>query len=218
MLRLIFLPVFLLIGISSFAQELELCGSFGTSSEIRLRDAFGIGLQYQKGISKKFKVGFGTHYYLNTAHFTERYPSYPATSRERWVTTFTSKSERIALRLNILELLRDNEYVTLAVGTEVSYNFLWGSEDLSTWQEGYPNGSSSYDFDLEKKIGIGVLSTVEIKKFLTPNLSLCLAFRPELMLKNRNPHGAIGYAKFWEILDFTEFQLGLKYKLNKPKI
>lgn len=70
MRKLICLSIFLLIGISSFSQELELCGSFGTSSEIRFQDAFGVGLQYQHDISKKLKMGLGTHYYYNNAHFT----------------------------------------------------------------------------------------------------------------------------------------------------
>ena len=68
--ELICLSIFLLIGISCFAQEVEVCGSIGSSSEMRFKDAYGFGLQYQQGIGKKFKLGLGAHYYYNNAHFT----------------------------------------------------------------------------------------------------------------------------------------------------
>lgn len=221
MRKLICLFIALLIGISCFAQEIEVCGSFGTSSEIRFRDAFGVGLQYQHDIGKKLKVGFGTNYYNKNSNFTEEYQPLAGYNdpNGHWVTKYDVESNRFSLRLNIQGILRDNEHLSISLGPEVSYNFVWGSEDNSIWYGAAEPDRYYYsrDLDLAKKIGIGLLSKIEIKNIITPRLSLCLTFRTELMLGNgsQNSGNYEGTTKIFSApIDFTELQVGLKYRIK----
>jgi hypothetical protein len=224
MRKLICLAIFLLIGISCFSQEIELCGSFGTSSKLRFNDALGIGLQYQHDIGKKIKIGFGTNYYNKNSNFTEEYKPLAGYNDPygHWVTKYDVESKRFSLRLNIQGILRDNEYLSISLGPEVSYNFVWGSEDNSIWYGAAMPDRSFYsrELDLAKKIGMGLISKIDIKKIIIPQLSLCLTFRTELMLRNgpQNTSSYEGSTKIYSApIDFTEFQIGFKYRI-KSKI
>lgn len=216
--KLICIVIFLLIARSSFAQELELCGSIGSSSEMRFKDAYGIGFQYQQGIGKKFKLGLGTHYYYNNAHFTTESQQMSGDQYSHYVTRYDVNSQRFSLRLNMQVLLRDNDFLSVSLGPEVSYNFVWGQEDNSIWYGAVVTNRYYYSryLDLAKKIGVGLISKIEIKDFINPRLSLCLTLRPEILLRNGPHTGSYeGSRKIYSaIIDFSEFQIGLKYRFK----
>jgi hypothetical protein len=214
MRKLIYLAMFLLIGISCFAQEVEVCGSLNTSSEQRFQNALGIGLQYQHDISKRFRVGFGAHYNFNKAQFIDR----PYVDAAPWTVILdktNSDTKRFSIRLNIQGLLKDNEYVSLSLGPEISYNYLWGKDNIdrysdSNWSKWTRNN------DLAKEIGIGFISQMEIKDFMTKQLSLCFTIRPELLIGKNNNLDGISAPVFSGPLSLTEFQMGLKYRFKNP--
>jgi hypothetical protein len=216
MRKLICLSIFLLIGISCFAQELEMCGSFSTSSEIRFQDALGVGLQYHHDISKKLKIGLGTHYYYKNSLFTEEYNIIGGGIGDvnHWTTNYDSKSQRVSLRLNIQCLLRDNEYLSISLGPEISYNFIWGKEDGRTWAGGSESYKLNRYINLEKKIGIGLISKIEIKDFITHQLSLCFTLRPELVTGKDSQYRINSPSLFSGNLGFVEFQMGVKYRFK----
>lgn len=214
MRKLIYLAIFLLIGISCFAQEVEVCGSLNTSSEQRFQNALGIGLQYQHDISRKFKVGLGVHYNFNKAQFIDR----PYIDAAPWTVILdktNSDTKRFSIRLNIQGLLKDNEYVSLSLGPEISYNYLWGKDNMdrysdSNWSKWTRNNG------LAKELGIGFISQMEIKDFVTKHLSLCFTIRPELLIGKRNIMTGIDAPVFSGSLSLTEFQIGLKYRFKNP--
>jgi len=217
--KLICIVIFLLIARSSFAQELELCGSIGSSSDMKFKDAYGIGLQYQQGIGKKLKLGLGTHYYHNNAHFTTESQLMGGDIYSHYVTRYDVNSQRFSLRLNMQVLLRDNDFLSVSLGPEVSYNFVWGREDNSIWYGAAVPNRYYYSryLDLAKKIGAGLISKIEIKNFINPRLSLCLNLRSELMFRNgaNRSHSYEGSSKvYWMIIDYSELQIGLKYRFK----
>jgi len=203
------------IGLSCFGQEVEFCSSLNTSSEQRFQNSFGIGLQYQHDLSNKFKVDLGVHYNFNKSQF-DNIPYVDADPNLIIADKINSNSKRFSVRLNIQRFLKNNENVSISLGPEISYNYLWGldqiEEKLAQTSITYYNYSRS--IDLTKDFGVGLISKVEVKSFLIPKLSLCLTIRPELLIgkdffsKGSNPIFSGG-------LGFTEFQIGLKYRFKK---
>lgn len=209
MRKLICLSIFLLIGISCFAQVIEVCGSLNTSSEQRFQNALGIGLQYQHDISRKFIVGFGVHYNFRNSHFTEQ-PYIDAIPFPPSLEKIDSNSKRFSVRLNIQGVLRDNESLSLSLGPEISYNYLWGQDKINLFLGGGSNWSNyKQNNDLIKKIGIGLISKIEIKNVIKPRLSLCSSIRPEFTTND-----VFGESVFANTIGFVEFQIGLKYRFK----
>jgi hypothetical protein len=211
------------MGLSCYGQEIELSGSLNISSEQRFQNAYGVGLQYQQDISRKFKVGLGVHYNFNNADF-DHIPYIDADPNLLVVEKIHSTAKRISIRLNIQGLLINARKVSLSLGPEISYNFLWGQDQINR-RTGQISPiydtliSDQYNFtqnnDLTKKIGIGFISTAEIKEFMAKPLSLCFTIRPELLLGKTDPLIGAEQPVFSGVLGFTEFQVGLKYRFKK---
>jgi hypothetical protein len=210
-----FLLIFsvLYAGIYCFGQEVEFCSSLNTSNEQRFQNAYGIGLQYQNDIGTKFKVGLGVHYNFDNANFDD-IPYVDGNPNLIITDKISSSSRRFSIRLNIQGLLKNNEYVSLSLGPELSYNLVWGRDHI---EETIGQISNRYVFSqdnaLKKEIGIGLITKVEIKDFLDPKLSLFFTIRPELITdgifaKDGNP-------VFSGVMAFTEFQIGLKYRFKR---
>ena len=203
----------LLIGLSCFGQEVEFSSSLNTSTEKRFQNAYGIGLQYQHNISSKFKVGLGVHYNFNNVKFDDiQYvdgdPNLIIADK------IYSSSKRFSIRLNIQGLLKNNENVSISLGPEISYNYLWGQDQI---EERQGQTSNRFNFiqnnGLTKEIGLGLISKVEVKNFISPQLSLCFTIRPEFITDGVFAKG--GNPVFSGVLGFTEFQIGLKYRFGK---
>jgi hypothetical protein len=213
MRKLICFPIVLLIGLSCRGQEVEFCGSFNTSNEQRFQNGFGVGIQYQHDIGQKWKIGLGVHLNFKKAQFTdEKYidaiPFPPS------VESLNSNSQRYSIRLNIQRLLIDNANVSLSLGPEISYNYFKGKDNISLFLGGATAWTNySQTNGLTKEIGFGLISKIEIKNFLDPQLSLCFTSRPEF---TTDGIFAKGYDPvFSGVLSFMEFQIGLKYRFKK---
>jgi len=205
----------LITGITCLAQEIEFAGSLNTSSEQRFQSAFGYGLQYQQGINSKYKVGIGVHFNFNKSEF-DNIPYFIGSSMGIIDEQIKSNSNRFSIRLNIQRLLRDNENVSLSLGPEISYNYLWGKDQVHERMDQLPNYFNySQNIGLTKDFGIGLVSKIEIKKIVLPELSLCFTIRPEILIgKNYKVFGGIPPV-FSGALGFTEFQIGLNYRFKK---
>jgi hypothetical protein len=201
------------IGLTCFAQEVEFCSSLNTSTENRFQNAYGIGIQFQHNLGNKLKVGLGVHYNFNNVKFDEN-PYVDGDPNLIIAEEIHSKSKRFSIRLNIQRLLKNNENASISLGPEVSYNYLWGQDQIEGRQ-----GQTSNRFNiiqnngLTKEIGLGLISNIEIKNFISPQLSLCFTIRPEIITdgvfaKGENP-------VFSGVSGFTEFQIGLKYRFIK---
>jgi hypothetical protein len=207
--------ILLFLGFSSFGQNLEFCGSLNTSSEQRFQNSQGVGVQYQHNISKYFLVGLGVHYNFNSAKFDD-IPYNDADPIFPNIEEINSKVKRFSVRLNIKGLLKENEYVSISLGPEISYNYVWGDDNIteyvsrnSTWIK------QSRSIDLTKKFGVGLVSKIEVKNFIKPQLSLCFTIRPELIVGKENELIGANPPIFSGVFGFTEFQIGLKYRFGK---
>lgn len=202
-------------GMTCIGQGIELCSSLNTSSDQRLQNAMGIGVQYQHGLSKRFTVGAGIHYNYKHANFS-LVPYNDADPINLSVEKVNSSTQRLSLRLNVLGMLKNNDNVSLSIGPELSYNYFWGCDHVDFVVKEKSNSVVySRNFHLSNRIGLGVISKVEIKNIITSNLSLCFAVRPEYIFGKEN--NLIGSAEepLSGGLGFCEFQVGLKYSFGK---
>jgi hypothetical protein len=199
--------------ISCFGQEVEFCSSLNTSSEKRFQNAYGIGLQYQHDVGNKFKAGLGVHYNFKNSHFDD-IPYNDGDPNLIIADKISSNSNRFSIRLNIQSLLKSNEYVSISLGPEISYNYLWGKDQIDE-SVGQTSNWLSYSQTnkLTKEIGFGLISKIEIKKMMIPQLSLCFTIRPEFITDGVFAKG--GEPVFSGVLGFTEFQIGFKYRFKK---
>ena len=201
------------IGLTCFSQEVEFCSSLNTSTENRFQNAYGIGLQYQHNIGSKFKVGLGVHYNFNNVQFDE-IPYVDGDPNLVIAEEIHSKSKRFSIRLNIQWLLKNNENASISLGPEISYNYLWGKDQIEERQGQSSNMlNSTQNNGLTKEIGLGLISKIEIKNFISPQLSLCFTIRPEIVTDGVFAKG--GTPVFSGASGFTEFQIGLKYRFRK---
>jgi hypothetical protein len=213
----------LFFSLACFGQEVEFCGSYNTSSdgvssgtslEQRLQNALGIGIQYQQDIIKRVKVGLGVHYnFRNTSfdHIPYIDDPYKIATEEIF-----STAKRFSIRLNAQYLLKDNENVSLSIGPEITYNYLWGQDRI---HEEVGNSSTVYNITRDNKLsgifGAGLISKIEIKNFLTKQLALCFTIRNEQLIRKIETEIYGDYPAFSGHEDFVEFQVGLKYKFKK---
>lgn len=196
------------------AQDLEFCGSLNTSSEQRFKNAPGIGLQYTQDLGRKLKAGAGIHYNFNKIQF-DYIPYIDADPTAVVADRISSNSQHFSIRLNLQILLKNNDNVSISVGPEISYNYLWGKDQIEQ-RASPPFGYSEYSQynGLSKKFGVGMISIVEIKNFIDPKLSFCLTFKPEILLGNNIVLMGANSPVFSGIATFSEFQVGLKYKFK----
>jgi len=206
----------LLMRLTCFGQELEFSSSLNTSTEKRFQNAYGIGLQYQQNVGSKYKIGFGIHYNFNNVKFDE-IPYIDGDPNLIVADEIHAISKRFSIRLNIQRLLKNNDNASISLGPEVSYNYLWGQDQIDERQ-----GQTSNRFNfiqnngLTKEIGLGLISKIEIKKFISPQLSLCFTIRPEIITDGLFLKG--GNQAFSGVSGFTEFQIGLKYRFRELKV
>jgi hypothetical protein len=201
------------IGLTCFAQEVQFCSSLNTSTENRFQNANGIGLHYQHNLGNKFKVGLGVHYNFNNIKFDE-IPYVDGDPNLIIAQEIHSKSNRFSIRLNIQRLLKNNENASISLGPEISYNYLWGQDQIDE-RQGQASNKISFiqNNGLVKEIGIGLISMIEIKNFISPKLSFCFTIRPEIVTDGIFAKG--GNPVFSGVSGFTEFQIGLNYRFKK---
>ncbi len=213
MRKLISFSISILIGLSCMGQEVELCSSLNTSNEQRFQNGYGIGVQYQQDISHNWKLGFGVHFNFKHAQFTDQ-PYIDAIPFPPSLENVNSKSQRYSLRLNIQRLLMNTDFVSISLGPEISYNYFRGKDNINLFLGGSSNWTNySQTNGLTKEIGFGLISKVEVKNFINPQLSLCFTLRPEFTTDGIFAKG--GDPVFSGILSFLEFQIGLQYRLKK---
>jgi hypothetical protein len=200
------------IGLTCFAQEVEFNSSLNTSTENRFQNAYGIGIQYQNNLGSKFKVGLGVQYNFNNVRFDE-IPNVDGNPNLIIAEEIHSKSKRFSIRLNIQWLLKNNENASISLGPEISYNYLWGQDQIEE-RQGQPSNmlNITQNNGLTKEIGLGLISKIEIKNFISPKLSLCFTIRPEIITDGIFSKG--GTPVFSGALGFTEFQVGLNYRFK----
>jgi len=212
MRKLICFSITLLMGLSCFGQEVEVCSSFNTSNEQRFQNGFGVGIQYQHDISRKWKVGLGLHLNSKKAQYTDE-PYIDANPFPHSVEKVNSNSQRYSIRLNMQRLLMNNAHVSLTLGPEISYNHFKGTDHINLLLGGTTDWTNySQTNDLTNVIGFGLISKIEIKNILDPRLSICFTLRPEFTTDGTFPKG--NASVFSGVLSFMEFQLGLKYRFK----
>ncbi len=203
----------LFTGLSCFGQEIEICGSINSSTEKRFQNAYGIGFQYQHDIGNKFKTGLGVHYNAKNNEFDEI--QYVDADPDLLIADrINSTARRFSIRLNFQSYLKNNEHVSLTLGPEISYNYFWGTDKVDE-RVGQSSERNLYSVKtgLTKQFGIGLISTIEVKQVIKPQLSICFTIRPEF---TTDGIFAKGYEPvFSGVLGFTEFQVGLKYRIKK---
>ncbi len=213
MKKLILPLLFILLNLSAFGQTMELSASINTSSEDRFQNASGTGLQFQQSIGHKSILGIGTHFNFSNSKFTV-IPYNDADPRFHAVDRINSYSKRISVRINIQQLIKDNELYSIGIGPEISYNWLWGYDKVHEYVD--ENSDLIYftrDNETAGDLGFGLISKFELKQIFIDRLSLCITVRPEFLVgKDYNKKGFA--TVFTGDLRFLEMQLGLKYNLG----
>ena len=212
MKKFLIISLMILTGITCFSQEVVLCGSLVNSfNEPRLQNAVGIGIGFQQGINQKLKFGLGLHYNFKHANFHEEYTYIDGMYGPHWVSEINSKINRIAVRLNLQTVLKENESSSISISPEISYNFIWGQDTWSPWIGGSiaNRGWVTTNNDLMRRFGLGLIAAMEIKNFIIPRLSLCSTIRPELII------GDAVFLVYPKTFELIEFQIGLKYRLKR---
>ena len=205
----------LLFTISSFGQELEFCGSVSTAGEQRFQNATGIGLRYEGAIGSKYKIGMGVHFNFNTASF-DHIPYIDADPINVYTEKINSSSQRLSFRFNIQRMIKNNEHVSLSIGPELSYNWLWDHDNIDMRNGTLANKVTfTENHQAANRIGFGFISKVEVKGFISEKMSLCFSIRPEFIIGNMEAVIGAEQSPFYGLLGFTEFQIGLKYRLGK---
>ncbi len=146
-------------------------------------------------------------------HYNFRISEFDNIERSDWDPDFiiadkiNSNSNRFSIRLNLQGLLKNNEYASIAIGLEITYNYLWG-KDLVEERIGQSLNPINYtrSNDLTKEIGLGLILKIEIKKIIIPQLSLCFTTRSEFISDGVFAKGGVLY--FLESLDLQNFNLG----------
>lgn len=204
--------ILLFANLICYSQQIQICSSLNISSEKRFQNAKGIGIKYQHKISRKFIAGLGFHYNWNASNFSES-PDFYIDSYSQGFQEIRSNSTRFAIRLNTQLLITDNDYLSLSLGPEVSYNYLWSNDEVNNYDENNDWAFYSKVYSFERAFGIGLVTNFEIKKIILEQLSLCLSIRPEIITTGEFIKG--GAPIFSGLLGFAEFQIGLKYRINK---
>jgi hypothetical protein len=203
----------LLFAISCFGQGIEVYGSLNTSSEQRFQPGYGIGIQYQQNLSHSFLAGLGVSYYLCHAKF-DQVPFIDGAPTLLVGQHIKSDSRRFAVRLNVQAVLKDNQNVSLTLGPAVSYNMLWGTDEIQE-RSGQSNWTNySQKIKKVKDFGVGLISSMEVKNFIAPQLSLSFSIRPEILIGSNEKRVGASAPPFSGNLLFTEFQVGLKYRFK----
>ena len=208
----LFLVLVMLSGLACFGQEVEFCGSLTTSTEQRFQNASGIGIQYQHDIGNRFIVGLGGQFISKKASFDD-IPFIDGDPNLLVADKVTSTSHRFSVRLNIQYLLRTNEHFSMSIGPEVSYNYLWGTDETDERTSQNLTRNHYSQKNALAPIGLGFISKTEIHDFLDSHLSLCFTFRPEITWNGTFPKGETPV--FSGVLGYMEFQLGLAYRFKK---
>jgi len=203
------------IAISCFGQSVEFYGSITTSVEQRFRPSYGLGFQFQQNLSRTFIAGAGLSYYSGHNEFDEVHLS-DATPGLQIYQHFKSDAYHFAVRFNIQGLLIDSKTISLTLGPAVSYNVLWGHDQIKERTSQSTSWNSySQKINKVKNFAVGLISTLEVKNLIAPHVSLCFSIRPEILLGK--PVKVMGGSSppFTGYLSFTEFQIGLKYRFKK---
>ncbi len=211
MKRLFIISIVLLIGSWCFSQEIELNGSLNTSSEKRFQRAIGIGVQYQHDLGQSCKFGLRMQYISNNSKF-DQIKYIDADPIMPFIEKFNSTSHRLSFRFNIQGLLLNRENYSISLGPEISYNILWGKDQIERfivpnlkWDKFSENTGAG-------ALGLGLISKVEVKNFISPQYSLCFTIRPEFTTSGII---AKGYNRvFSGVMGLMEFQIGLKYRFK----
>lgn len=205
---------FIVFSLSCFGQEVELCSSLNTSSELRFQSAHGIGIQYQHNLSSKFKVGIGIHYNFNNSKF-DYLPYLDADPTLIISQKITSHSQRFSFRINIQTLLLDNENASISLGPEISYNYLWGQDQIvQKMDKPLVIDNYSQAIKLTKHFGAGLISKIEIKNIFSPQFSLCFTIRPEFLFGKQDKFFGGSAPVFYGGSSFAEIQIGLRYRFK----
>jgi hypothetical protein len=215
MKKIILALISLFIGISCFGQGIEFYGSLNTSGEQRFQPGYGIGLQFQQNLSRRFIAGLGVSYHFSHTTFDQR-PYMDADPNLIVYQHITSNSNRFAVRFNIQGLLIDHKNFSWTLGPALSYNILWGKDQIkqTSNQSSTPTEYSQKNGKV-KDFGVGLISGAEFKNLIARQVSLCFSIRPELLLGNTAKLVGASALPFSGILGFTDFQIGIKYRFKR---
>ena len=206
------LLVFLLISIVTKSQIIELSSLLNISTEKRMDNAIGHGLSYSQKLSKNNSIAIAFIYKYNHANFSRILTTnYDPNVIE--YAKINSKSKCISVRTNYQYSILNREQAKISFGPEISYNYLWGIDNIQYCYTGYTTFSAPQPQNNKgiHKFGFGILTKFEINEIIIKQLSLSLNIRPEFLYSNFYYGGTTPYTG---IIGNVEFSIGLQYKLN----
>lgn len=201
----------MILNTSIFSQDIQVSICKNTSSELRLQNALGIGVRYNQTIFTSWKVGIGVNRSKSSNEFEDN------SSRPIIYGIVKAHYTNTSFRFNIQKLLKNNDYVSISIGSAFSYNIIKGSDtelngmDSITHTQNvlFPHYNLNY-------FGVGFITEIEVKQLFIKQLSLCLTIEPEALISKE--HGMDGRSNVLpSSFCFTEFQVGLRYYLRSKK-
>jgi hypothetical protein len=202
--------ILILFNIHAFSQEIEFFGSKSLSSEIRFVNACGYGLQYQQKFLKRLILGLGIDYRNNLIDFDNIWTS---DFGEVMASKESSNSQCYSIRLNFQIIILNKEAVLISFGPDLSYNLLKGKDQINLqspainkYYEKLPNS---------KRTGQGLIFKFELKDLIIKKIDLVLNILSENLSGRDNIIRGLDIPYFSYDFNFIEFQIGLKYRINR---
>jgi len=118
---------FLILNTHLFSQDIQVSMCKNTSSELRLQNALGIGVRYNQTIFTSWKLGLGVNRSKSSNYFDE-IPYSDATGPRIYGIGIKAHYSFTSLRFNIQKQLKNNDYVSISIGSALSYNIIKGSD------------------------------------------------------------------------------------------
>jgi len=214
--KLGFIISFFVLNTSLFSQDIQVSMCKNTSSELRLQNALGIGVRYNQTIFTSWKLGLGVNRSESKNHFDE-IPYSDASGPSIYGIGIRSYYSFTSFRFSIQKLLKNNDFVSISIGSVFSYNMVKGRDKELYGVDSITHSQivSFQPYHLNYK-GIGFISEVEVKQIFIKDLSLCVTIEPEALFSKE--YGMAGRSNALPtVFGFTEFQVGLRYYLRPPK-
>jgi len=197
---------------SIYGQEIELKGTYASSSSKKYKTNVGYSIGYNQFIKNKNRFGISVTHYFSKMSYDDIYGS-TADGISIYIKRIEPNNQRIALKLNYVFRLIDNSKSRLYFGPEIGLNYFFINEQYERIANEYISGGNfTSNYTEINRIGIGFLLEFEIKEVINKKISTYLSLNPEITSFEK--FGMMGgYDPYF--IGWMNFNLGIRYLLNK---
>ena len=213
-----FIPTIVLLCFSVFVsgQEIELTGTYASSTSTKFQHTFGGGVGYNQFITHRSRLGFFIGYLINTTPYHQSSAS--TTDLSTVVRDARPYNQRVALKITYSFNLLKSARSMLFLGAEVGLNYFIidekGEQTVTTRQGDVTSGSFINNTTVNNRVGVGMLIEYELKDIICKRISPFLSIHPEV-----TSYGRFGLKGSSDpaLIGWMNFNVGVKYSLGKKQ-